>query len=127
MSYGAYSGNFRFYVSEEFRWIEDDEDNDAYPDEMEPHVEGRVLEIWVQFRCIPIAAGTYELSCSVQPWVADGRSVQRIDGYAGNDVDVRNPAEDHELLWERRRATPWDFMHALSGCTLRPAVAQADV
>ena len=118
MNYGTYSGNFRFYISEEFRWVEDDQDVDAYPDETEPHVEGRVLEIWVQFRCLPIATGAYEMSCSVQAWVAHGRSVQRIDGHAGEDLDLWNPAEDHDLLWERHRATPWDFMHALSGCTL---------
>ena len=127
MSYGACTGNFRFYASEEFRWVEDDQDDDAYPDEMEPHVEGRVLEIWVQFGCISIVTGAYELSCSVQAWKADGRSVQRIDGYTRDDLDSWNPAEDHALLWERRRARPWDFMRALSGCTLRPAVAQDDV
>ena len=124
MGYGEYSGNFRFYVSEEFRWIEDYEDVDAYPDAMEPHVEGRVLEIWIRFRLIPFAN---ELSCSVQTWVADGRSVQRIDGHAGDDRHLWSPAEDRGLLWERRRATPWDLMHALSGCTLRPAVAQPHV
>ena len=127
MSYGAYTGNFRFYVSEEFQWIEDGQDVDAYPDEMESYVEGRVLEIWVRFRFIPIAAAAYQLSCCVQTWVADGRSVQRIDSHAGDDHDLSNPAEDRELLWERRRATPWDFMHALGACTLQPAVAQADV
>ena len=127
MSYGAYTGNFRFYVSEEFQWIEDGQDVDAYPDEMESYVEGRVLEIWVRFRFIPIAAAAYQLSCCVQTWVADGRSVQRLDSHAGDDHDLSNPAEDRELLWERRRATPWDFMHALGACTLQPAVAQADV
>ena len=90
-------------------------------------MEGRVLEIWAQFGCTSTVTGGYELSCSVQALIADGRSVQPIDGYAREDPDLWNPAEDHELLWERRRATPWDFMRALSGCTLRPAVARADV
>ena len=124
--YGGYSGNFRFYVSEDFRWTEDYQDVDAFP--QEPRLEGRLLEIWVRFRFIPNAAAAYELSCSVQTWVADERSVQRIHGHAGDlDYDLQNAAEDRDFLWERRRATPWDFMYALGGCTLRPAVAQAEV
>ena len=127
MGCGAYSGNFRFGVSEEVQRIEDDQDLDAYPDEMETRVAGRVLEIWVRFRFVPIAAAAYQLSCCVQTWVADGRFIQRVDGHAGDDRDLWNPAEDRELLWERRRATAWDIMHALGAYTLLPAVAQADV
>ena len=66
---------------------------------------GRVLEIWVPFECSYNAGGSYDLSCSIEIFVADGS----------------DHPEDPPRKWERQRADTNDLMSALSGCILRPA------
>ena len=123
--WGACSGNFRFYISEEFEWTGDDSDFDDGPDEVS-RVEGRVLEIWVRFRCTSNVEGAYDLSCSIRALVAAG-TLNPAERYTREDLRWRDPAEDPSLVWERRRAIPWDLKCALAGVTLRSAVPHADV
>ena len=93
--WGSDPGVFRFYISEMSQWA--------------PHRAGRILEIWVPFRCSCNAEGVYDLSCSVEVFVADGT------------VDPDDPLmwEACALRWGRRRADRQDLMCALSACVLR--------
>ena len=109
--WGACSGNFRFYISEEFDWTGHVSDFDGGSDEASD-VEGRALEVWVLFRCTSNAEGAYDLSCSTRALIADG-TLNPADSYMSEDLRWRDPAEDPSLVWERRRATPWDLKCAL--------------
>ena len=121
--WGAYSGIFRFYISEVFEWVGVDRDLDPVAAN---YMAGRVLEIWVPFKCTSNVEGAYDLSCSVEVFVADG-TLYPDDPITGEVLRGRNPAEDPPLVWERRPATPWDLFFALSGCALRSAVPHVDV
>ena len=87
--WGPDTGVFRFYISEMSEWA--------------PHRAGRILELWVPFKCSRSVEGVYSLSCSVEVFVADG------------NVDPDDPlvwaAAAHG--WGRRRATEQDLMCAL--------------
>ena len=121
--WGAYSGIFRFYISEVFEWVGVDRDLDPAAAN---YMAGHVLEIWVPFRCTSNVEGAYDLSCSVEVFVADG-TLYPGDPITGEVLRGRNPAEDPPLVWERRPATPWDLFFALSGCALRSAVPHVGV
>ena len=125
--WGSYSGRFRFYISERFEWLHlwDGWSVDPAPDET-PYRAGRVLEIWIPFKCSCNVEGNYDLSCSIEIFVADGKDHPEGPGRRG-DPSESDPPGDPQLVWERQRAHPWDLMCALSGCTLRSAVPDTEV
>ena len=101
--WGPDTGVFRFYISEVLEW--------------EPHGVGRVLEIWVPFKCSCNVEGAYDLSCSVEVFVADDETVDPRDSLMWDA-----PAFE----WGRQRADSQDLMCALSGCALRSSFPDAD-
>ena len=125
--WGSYSGRFRFYISERFEWLHlwDGWSVDPVPD-VTPYRAGRVLEIWIPFKCSCNVQGSYDLSCSIEIFVADGKDHPEDPG-TGGDPSGSDPPGDPQLVWERQRAHPWDLMCALSGCTLRSAVPDTEV
>ena len=110
--WGPDTGVFRFYISEMSEWA--------------PQRAGRILEIWVPFRCSCNVEGVYDLSCSVEVFVADG-TVYPEDRLTWEALDGWNPGQDPALEWERRRADTRELMCALGGCTLRSADPDAEV
>ena len=112
---------FRFYLSKRSEWasLSDDSDFDLASDET-PCRAGRVLEIWVPFRCSYNVEGTYDLSCSIEVFVAHG-TVFPDDPRTREVPRGCEPEEDPTVEWERRRAGAWDVLCALSGCPLRSA------
>ena len=123
--WGSESGLFRFYISEIFECVGVDWDFDPAPDGT-PYRAGRVLEIWVPFECSHNVEGTYDLSCSVEVFVADG-TVYPGDRLTWEALDGWNPGQDPALELERRRADTRELMCALGGCTLRSAVPDVEV
>ena len=110
--WGSDSGLFRFYISERFKWNRFDWNSDHAPNERS-HMAGRVLEIWVPFRCTSAVGGTYDLSCSVEVFLAYGTLYP--EPTLGRDAfHGCNPAEDPPLEWRRKRASTWDLKCALN-------------
>ena len=103
--WGSGSSCFRFYIAEGFPWL-DVRDNWSVrsPTEETDCESTRVLEIWVPFRCSCNVAGNYDLSCSIEMFVAHG---------------LDHP-EDPRHDSERERAGAYDLTRALSGCTRQP-------
>ena len=123
--WGSGSRLFRFYIPEIFQCVRVDWDFDPAPDGT-PYRVGRVLEIWVPFECSHSVEGTYDLSCSVEVFVADG-TVYPEDRLTWEVLGGWSPGEDPALEWERRRADTRDLMCALGGCTQRSAVPDVEV
>ena len=101
--WGPDTGVFRFYISEMSEWA--------------PHRAGRILEIWVPFKCSCSVEGVYDLSCSVEVFVADGT------------VDPDDPLvwEASALGWGRRRANEQDLMCALGEWAPRSGFPDAEL
>ena len=106
--WGSASGLFRFYIEEEFECDDlcDSWDSDTSSEETQT---GRVLEIWVPFKCSCNGQGNYDLSCSVEVFVAEETV------YPGG------------VEWKHRRAVTWDLVDALRLRTLTSAVPDIEV
>ena len=103
--WGSGSSCFRFYIAEGFPWLDVRENWSVRSPTEETDCEStRVLEIWVPFRCSCNVAGNYDLSCSIEMFVAHGL----------------NHPEDPRHDSERERADAYDLTRALSGCTRQP-------
>ena len=98
-----------------FEWV--GVDRDLHPAAAN-YMAGHVLEIWVPFRCTSNVEGAYDLSCSVEVFVADDETV---------DPDDPLMWEACALRWGRRRADRQDLMCALSGCALRSSFPDAEL
>ena len=112
---------FRFYLSKRSEWTDllGDSDSDVASNET-PCKTGRVLEIWVPFRCSCNVEGAYDLSCSVEAFIAHG-TIFPDDPRTREVPRGCEPEEDPTVEWERLRAGSWDVLCALSGCPLRSA------
>ena len=124
-SWSSGSGLFRFSIPEIKECVGVNWDFDPVPDGT-PYRAGRVPEIWVPFRCSYNVRGAYDLSRSVEVFVADG-TVYPEDRLTWEVLDGWNPGRDPALAWERRRADTRELMCALAGCTLRSAAPDVRV
>ena len=99
------SSCFRFYIAEGFPWLDVRENWSVRSLSEETHCgPTRVLEIWGPFGCSCSVAGSYDLSGSIEMFVAHG---------------LDHP-EDPRRDSERERADAYDLTRALSGCTRQP-------
>ena len=84
----------RFFVAERFEPVHvcEASSDDGAPSSGETlYRSGRVLEIWVPFECSYNAGGSYDLSCSIEIFVADGS-----DHPEDPPAEVGTPARRHD-------------------------------